>query len=294
MLTLNQYRKAIHLDDPWEYKVPGSLESRESLVDFLLTETGKDQRLSSLYSDRRKVLLSHLTTWNPSEQKWTETFKAKQNDLLQLELREREITEVKSLPTIKDLFPESTYPFASEVLIWRGDITDLKVDAIVNAANAPMLGCFTPFHRCIDNAIHSAAGVQLREDCYEIMKLRGVPEETGQAKITRAYNLPSSYVIHTVGPIVRDDKPTPDQKEQLASCYRSCLDMALELEIKSIALCGISTGVFGYPPIEAAFVAIATVTEWLKQHAGVLDRVVLNVFSERDEEIYKAVIGQWK
>src|SRR6478735_6709486 len=251
MLTLSQYRKAIHLDETWEYTVPASLERKESLVDFLLSEAVKDRKVSSLYSDRRNILLSQLTTWNPSEQRWTDAFRTKLNDLLQLELREREIAEVKSLPTLKDLHSESTYPFASQVLIWRGDITNLKVDAIVNAPNAPMLGCFTPFHRCIDNAIHSAAGVQLREDCYEIMKLRGAPEETGQAKITRAYNLPSNYVLHTVGPIVRDNTPTAEQKEQLASCYRSCLDLTLEVELKSIALCGISTGIYGYPPIEA-------------------------------------------
>src|SRR6478609_7900944 len=223
MLTLSQYRKAINLDEAWKYKAPDSLEEKESLVDFLLGEIGNEFRISSLYSDRRKVLLSELTTWNPIEKKWSNAFRAKQNDLLQLELREREIIDASSLSTIKDLNSESAYPFAAKVSVWRGDITDLRIDAIVNAANAPMLGCFTPFHRCIDNAIHSAAGVQLREDCFEIMKLRGVPEETGQAKITRAYNLPSKYVLHTVGPIVRDDQPTPEQKEQLASCYRSCL-----------------------------------------------------------------------
>ena len=171
--------------------------------------------------------------------------------------------------------------------LWQGDITRLKVDAIVNAANSQMLGCFLPLHACIDNAIHSAAGIQLRCACNELMQAQGHEEATGQAKITPGFNLPARYVIHTVGPIIPDGKPTKEQEEQLASCYRSSLKLAEENALESIAFCCISTGVFNFPQELAAKIAIKTVKDYPRQH---IKTVVFNVFKDDDYAIYKQLI----
>lgn len=143
--------------------------------------------------------------------------------------------------------------------LWRGDITTLAVDAIVNAANSKLLGCFIPGHHCIDNAIHTFAGVQLRLECAGLMEAQGHDEPTGQAHITGAYNLPARHILHTVGPIVENGRPSRRQREQLASCYTSCLDLAAEQGLHSVAFCSISTGVFGFPIEEAAPVAVTAV-----------------------------------
>ena len=173
--------------------------------------------------------------------------------------------------------------------LWRGDITTLSVDAIVNAANSQMLGCWAPGHHCIDNAIHSFAGVQLRAECARIMEAQGHEEPTGTAKITDAYNLPASHVIHTVGPIA-NGHPTDLHREQLASCYSSCLDLAASEGLRSIAFCCISTGIFGFPQEEAAGIAVQTVRRWLDEND--LDMtVVFNVFSGDDEAIYRKLLG---
>ncbi|MBR0036047.1 MAG: protein-ADP-ribose hydrolase [Bacteroidales bacterium] len=173
--------------------------------------------------------------------------------------------------------------------LWQGDITRLKVDAIVNAANAQMLGCWSPLHACIDNCIHSAAGIQLRQECYQLMQAQGHDEETGKAKITQGYNLPARYVIHTVGPIIPDGIPTPEQEEQLASCYRSCLDIAEQHQLRSIAFCCISTGVFHFPNQRAAEIAIRTVREHTCQS---LKTIVFNVFLDKDYDIYRRLLQQ--
>jgi O-acetyl-ADP-ribose deacetylase (regulator of RNase III)/NAD-dependent SIR2 family protein deacetylase len=179
----------------------------------------------------------------------------------------------------------------TDVKVWRGDITTLRVDAIVNAANADLLGCFKPFHACIDNAIHSAAGPRLREDCRRIMERQGHKEPTGVAKITRAYYLPCRFVLHTVGPIVPDHRPTADDEAALVSCYQACLDLAAATGVKSLAFCSISTGVFGYPKADAAKVATRVVREWLERHPRVLELIVFDVFSRDDEEAYRQAFG---
>ena len=179
-----------------------------------------------------------------------------------------------------------------QLLIWQGDITRLKVDAIVNAANSQMLGCFHPLHKCIDNAIHSAAGVQLREECHQLMLQQGHEEPTGQAKITKAYNLPCRYVIHTVGPIIPTGIPTQFQKEQLASCYRSIMACAEENHLESIAFCCISTGEFRFPNQLAAEIAVRTVKDYLTAYPDCsVKQVVFNVFKDVDREIYQNLIS---
>ena len=179
-----------------------------------------------------------------------------------------------------------------QLLVWQGDITRLKVDAIVNAANSQMLGCFHPLHKCIDNAIHSAAGVQLREECYQMMLQQGHEEPTGQAKITKAYNLPCKYVIHTVGPIIPNGIPTEFQKEQLASCYRSIMQLTDENHLESVAFCCISTGEFRFPNQLAAEIAVRTVNDYLTtHHDSSIKQLVFNVFKDVDKEIYQQILG---
>lgn len=181
-------------------------------------------------------------------------------------------------------------PAGARLRLWRGDITTLAVDTIVNAANAQMLGCWAPLHYCIDNTIHTFAGVQLRIECDRIMSEQGHDEPTGTAKITPAYNLPSKHIIHTVGPIA-NGQPTSEHRAQLASCYESCLNLACENGLGSIAFCCISTGVFSFPQQEAAQIAVDTVRTWLDANPNAKMDVVFNVFGKEDEDIYRHILG---
>ena len=179
-------------------------------------------------------------------------------------------------------------PVQPGLYLWQGDITTLKCDAIVNAANSGMTGCYVPNHRCIDNAIHTFAGVQLRLACAEIMERQGCPEPTGQAKITPVFNLPCRYILHTVGPIV-DESPTERDCAQLESCYRACLTLAAENHLESIAFCCISTGEFHFPNEQAAQIAVQTVKTFLNQKSSV-KKVIFNVFKDLDREIYARLL----
>lgn len=209
-----------------------------------------------------------------------EAFLAAQDELLQGLIAEEGVTHVEDAPAC---------PADLRIRLWRGDITTLAADAIVNAANSGMTGCWQPLHYCIDNAIHTFAGVQLRLECARIMQVQGFPEPTGQAKVTPAYNLPCKHVVHTVGPIA-NGWPTDTHRAQLAASYRACLDAARKAGDSSIALCCISTGVFGFPQEEAASIAVRTVRAWLAEHDGEDFTVVFNVFLESDERIYQALL----
>lgn len=184
---------------------------------------------------------------------------------------------------------EDLVPVQPHIYLWQGDITTLACDAIVNAANSQMTGCWAPNHICIDNCIHTFAGVQLRCECAELMQKQGFLEPTGSAKITAAYNLPCRYVIHTVGPIV-NGKLTEEHRAQLASNYRSCYCLAKEKGLQSLAFCCISTGVFGFPQEEAAKIAIGTVKELIENDNNPLD-VIFNVFLDRDLELYAQLLA---
>lgn len=179
-------------------------------------------------------------------------------------------------------------PVQPGLYLWQGDITTLKCDAIVNAANSGMTGCYVPNHRCIDNAIHTFAGVQLRLACAEIMERQGCPEPTGKAKITPAFNLPCRYILHTVGPIV-DESPTERDCAQLESCYRACLTLPAENHLESIAFCCISAGEFHFPNEQAAQIAVQTVKTFLNQKSSV-KKVIFNVFKDLDREIYARLL----
>lgn len=180
-------------------------------------------------------------------------------------------------------------PIADGLYLWKGDITTLRCDGIVNAANSQMLGCFAPCHGCIDNAIHTYAGVQLRLACAELMEQQGHEEETGKAKITPAYNLPCLYVLHTVGPIVQGWLTKKD-KELLTSCYRSCLELAEKNNLRNVAFCCISTGEFRFPNDKAAQIAIQTVKAYKAETHSQIE-VIFNVFKETDFNIYRALLG---
>lgn len=202
-----------------------------------------------------------------------------QDRVLQSIIEDAGITNAAALPRV---------PLDARLSLWRGDITTLAIDAIVNAANSRMLGCWVPGHYCIDNAIHSFAGVQLRLECARLMRRQGYEEPTGRAKVTPAYNLPAQYVIHTVGPVA-NGHPSARDRELLAQSYASCLDAAIAIGCKSIAFCCISTGVFGFPQEEAAEIAVRTVRKWLDAHEPNL-HVVFNVFGPKDEEIYRELL----
>lgn len=204
-----------------------------------------------------------------------------QDDYLQTELTEKNLTKLSDLQPIQD-----------GIYLYKGDITTLRCGAIVNAANSGMTGCYQPCHNCIDNCIHTYAGIQLRLKCAEIMERQGYEEPTGQAKITPAYNLPCDYVIHTVGPIVQGEL-TSDHCRLLESCYRSCLTLADENQVSSIAFCCISTGVFMFPNDKAAEIAVRTVQEY-RQETGSKIEVIFNVFKEQDERIYRRLLSKDK
>ena len=201
----------------------------------------------------------------------------------------QEVNRDRGCTDVCDLNPSARN---SHLYLWQGDITTLKVDAIVNAANSQLLGCFAPLHACIDNCIHTFAGIQLRLACNELMKKQGHEEGTGLCTITPAFNLPSRYVLHTVGPIITTVVSTRE-KIQLASCYKNCLETAAENQLESIAFCCISTGVFRFPAELAAQIAVETVEKWLAENTySSVKKVVFNVFGNKDLEIYKKVLGQ--
>lgn len=242
-------------------------EYREQAAAFPMERTAQRRLLRSLMNVRPPKPLSP-------------EYLALQDSLLSEERDEKDIVDVKSLPACaKD----------PRLLLWQGDITRLNADAIVNAANSAMLGCFRPCHGCIDNAIHSAAGSQLREECSRLMMAQGHEEPTGEAKVTSAYNLPCKFVIHTVGPVV-SGRLTPKHERQLSGCYRSCLELANQMGLESIAFCCISTGEFHFPNAGAAEIAIATVLEFLS-HPTSLKGIVFNVFQDSDLRIYQKLLA---
>lgn len=203
---------------------------------------------------------------------------AAQDALLSAEREEKGIVSVESLHETP----------LHNFYLWQGDITRLAADAIVDADNSALLGCFCPCHGCIDNAIHSAAGLQLRDECNRLMQTQGHQEPTGQAKITKAYNLPCQHVLHTVGPIVQGALTKKHQTE-LQSCYRSCLELAADKQLNSVAFCCISTGEFHFPNQEAAQIAVATVKEFLSRNGSGM-KVIFNVFKDIDYQIYHELL----
>ena len=252
-------------------------EKRQFLIRSLLKERPeyRDMGIPAEPESQRQLLRGLMNIRAP--QRIGADFLKMQDAYLQGETTAKGITDIADLT-----------PIQPGLYLWQGDITTLKCDAIVNAANSGMTGCYIPNHRCIDNAIHTYAGVELRLACAELMEQQGYPEPTGQAKITPAFNLPCRYVLHTVGPII-SGRVTAEDKELLASCYRSCLALAAENKLESVAFCCISTGECHFPNELAAEIAVRTVKEFLEKQTGV-KKVIFNVFKDLDKAIYEKLL----
>lgn len=263
----------------WERETMSHEEQRRYLIQALLNENPRYRKIEIPANEKeQKDLLRSLFNVRHPEP-ISDDFIEIQDNYLKAEMESQEIVDIDTL---------ASTDFHERIYLWQGDITTLKVDAIVNAANSALLGCFQPLHNCIDNMIHTRSGVQLRLKCNELMLEQGHEEETGKAKITPGYNLPSKYVLHTVGPIISGKLRERDRK-LLADCYNSCLEVALQHEVKSVAFCCISTGVFCFPQREAARIAIQTVSAFLGNNSSDL-KVVFNVFTDTDLGIYQEIL----
>ncbi|HJB19499.1 MAG TPA: protein-ADP-ribose hydrolase [Candidatus Bariatricus faecipullorum] len=274
------------------------MSRQEERLDYLLEKFKEDSgRYRNLevgddWQEKRMVLRSLMNIRMPGAM--DEDVLRMQDEFLQEEAREKGIVTLQEIPSVKEQYG-SERPLADRISLWQGDITRLQVGAIVNAANSQMLGCFVPCHGCIDNAIHSAAGIELREACSRYMNQkrrergRDYEEPTGQAVLTEGYNLPADYVIHTVGPIV-GGRLTPGLEQDLENCYRSVLNCCVEHRIRSVAFCCISTGEFHFPNDRAAEIALDTVTGFLEKHSQDFERIVFNVFKDMDRELYENLL----
>lgn len=251
-------------------------ERRKYLIEYLLSERNESAAIPNDTEEQKRLFRALVNIRMPKSA--SREFLKIQGEYLREELRLKGITDIAELN-----------PIMPDIYLWKGDITTLKCDAIVNAANSRMLGCFCPNHNCIDNAIHTFAGVELRKSCYDIMSLQGREEPVGRAKITPGYNLPCRYIIHTVGPMVFGALDGTHEK-QLSDCYRSCLFLADKNFLESIAFCCISTGEFLFPNERAAKIAVQTVGEYKRETKSKI-KVIFNVFREYDHEIYKKLLG---
>lgn len=253
-------------------------ERRIFLIKSLLQERTEYRDISiSADTEQQKQLLRALMNVRAPQQIGTEFLRI-QDEYLKYEIAAKGITDVAELT-----------PVQQGIYLWQGDITTLKCDAVVNAANSGMTGCYIPNHRCIDNAIHTFAGMQLRLICENLMEQQGYPEPAGGAKITPAFNLPSRYVLHTVGPVI-SGKVKKHERELLASCYRSCLELAAENKLESVAFCCISTGEFHFPNELAAEIAVQSVKKFFRLQTGI-KKVIFNVFKDLDKNIYQKLLG---
>ena len=252
-------------------------ERRIFLIQELLKENKRyeDMEIPQDFEEQRELLRALMNV--RIAKNVDDEFIKVQDEYLKEEIKRKGIVDIDDLKPIKD-----------GIYLWQGDITTLRCDVIVNAANSGMTGCYVPNHRCIDNCIHSFAGVQLRLECDEIMTKQGYSEPTGQAKITKSYNLPCKYIIHTVGPII-NGKLTSEDCDLLESCYKSCLELAVKNNLESIAFCCISTGEFHFPNDKAAQIAVKTVEEFMKKETS-LKKVIFNVFKDMDKEIYRKLL----
>ena len=261
--------------------------TREEKIDWLIQYLKKENAGYAAIQEpvnlveKRRLLRSLMNVRWPGEA--SREYYAVQDSLLKEEAEEKGIVDVRGLPSVAEQFPENELRNPEKIYLWQGDITRLKCNAIVNAANSQLLGCFVPCHGCIDNAIHSAAGIQLRNECAELMEAQGREEPAGKAKITGGYNLPAKYVIHTVGPIV-GTMVLPQQKEELKNCYLNSLKLADKNNLESIAFCCISTGEFHFPNKLAAKIAVENVDKYLTKSG--IKRVIFNVFKDEDYHLY--------
>lgn len=261
-------------------------DRRRHLIDALCAEhAGKDEVVVPEGADAQRALLRALMNVRPPVPV-ADGVLAVQDAYLAERLRERGgAVDATGLAAV-----DAADPVLGRIALWRGDITLLAADAIVNAANSQMLGCFVPGHHCIDNAIHTYAGMQLRRECARIMRAQGHGEPTGRVKVTPAYNLPCKLVFHTVGPIVQRDGPRLRDRGLLVSCYRSCLEEATRRGLETLAFCCISTGIFGFPQDAAARIAVDAVRDHLTERDRNL-KVIFDVFTDADQRIYQNLLA---
>lgn len=289
-LTLSDYRKLIALDEVFVSRdsaagadsLPLSEKDHRDLLEALLAQTAHlcrpDLERRPGTSPRERLHIRFITRG---------AFSLTEETLC---LSDRLFAHERSL---RPVFPVGVLPPSiilgdTRLILWQGDIRTLEADAIVNAANSELLGCFQPSHRCIDHAIHAAAGPRLRDDCARIRQAQKGLEPSGGAKITRAYHLPSRFVLHTVGPVYRDPARHAQYADELGRCYTNCLDTAADsVEIRSLAFCCIATGLYGFPNQSAAQIALDTVIRWVRQHPGRYSHIVFNVFLNKDLAVYR-------
>ena len=258
------------------------MEKLDYLIRYLIEESNREDL--KYYSGNKKTLYRALVNVREAHPISEEFLKA-EDEYLKEELSKVEVADVDKLKTISEIIPSSNLKNKNRICLWRGDITKIKIGAIVNAGNSVGLGCFLPNHICIDNQINTFAGVRLRLACNEIMKKLNYNLETGKAIITKGFNLPAEFVIQTVGPII-EYEVTKEKEEELSNCYKNSLELAIQNNIKTIAFPCISTGVFRFPKEEASKIAIKTVDEFLNSNKEI-EKVVFNLWSEEDVEVYE-------
>jgi O-acetyl-ADP-ribose deacetylase (regulator of RNase III) len=294
ILILGDYSNKINLNSAF-IKVHSSIlekEKKEILLDDLLNYFASENTMFNpknpniSYKEKRNLLraLLNVREAKPIDEKILSML----DHLLQSETIEDGVVDVNSLESISQTFTDMNIKHGDKLKLWKGDITKINSDIITNAANTKLLGCFTPLHNCIDNVVHSAAGPQLRDDCHKIITLQGKPEAVGLAKITRSYNLPSKYVIHTVGPNVSGLKNIITfHKNQLESCYTECLNLASQIEsVKTLTFCSISTGVFAFPKNIASEIAIKSTIKWMDSNPDRFNSIVFNVYTDYDYSVF--------
>ncbi|MEN8908008.1 MAG: protein-ADP-ribose hydrolase [Clostridiales bacterium] len=292
--NLSDYRDKINLDTEF-IKVHSSIldeDKREIIIDDLMGYFSKEnvmfnqENANITYKDKRNLIRALL---NVREAKpIDESILVLLNHLLQSESLKKGIVDVNSLKSVSETIFDMNIRHNKKIILWKDDITKINSDVIINAANNRMLGCFRPLHNCIDNVIHSSSGPQLRDDCNKIITLQGKPESVGLAKITRAYNLPSKFVIHTIGPNVSGLKNIITfHKNQLSSCYKECLNLANQIDsINSITFCSISTGVSDFPKNIAAEIALKSTINWLDHNPNKFTKIIFNVYSDYDYSVF--------
>lgn len=262
------------------------MEKLDYLIEYLLKENTeiKINKLPTNIMEKKNLYrsLCNIRKPKPISNKYLQV----ENEYLQEELSKKNITKVEDIEAIDKPIKESNLKNKDKIYLWQGDITTLKIDSIVNAANSQGLGCFVPCHKCIDNQINTFAGVSLRLECNEIMKKRDYFLKTGKAFITMGYNLPAKYIIHTVGPIIYENV-TEKEKEELSNCYINSLNLAKENKIRTIAFPCISTGEFCFPKELASKIAIESVEKYLEENKNNFDKIVFNVYSKEDYKIYE-------
>lgn len=306
MLPLSAYREAIHLDEPFDRPKPDPRSDR-ALFDVVLAGLPEGhlepttpaaeaaQAVEELYDmsdlqDALRLVLMGLSASEISDEALDAI-----NVLLYRNSAALGRTTGTNLMRVSEMMPTSDYGSARNVAMWRGDVRELVADAVVNAALPSLQGCTDPNHPCIDNFIHAQAGPWLRDDCKVIRDMQGRDDEVGGAEITRAYRMPSNYVLHTVSPRVTGSQVTEADREALASCYTSCLDLALEKgDIHTVSFCALSTGENGFPFEVATEIALSTVNKWLHAHGSdQINLVIFNIFEDTDAARYIDALKQW-